>query len=104
MPVQNIYTNINNDYCDNNGGTNSRCEINYNGRELTSIGLDRNFIESYGAKLAYMFYANKLLSPIKLKEGLDADYYLIDNNSLEVYGNGKSVDSISIAPFIILFS
>ena len=92
--------NIKNDYCDNNGGTNSRCEINYNGRELTSIGLDSKFIESYGTKLSYMFHAKKLLSPIELKEGLDAEYYLIDNNSLEVYGNGKSVDSISIAPFI----
>ena len=92
--------NIKNDYCENNGGTNSRCEINYNGHELTSIGLDSNFIESYGNKLSYMFHAKKLLSPIELKEVLDAEYYLIDNNSLEVYGNGKSVDSISIAPFI----
>mgnify|MGYP004131914429 CR=1 FL=1 len=92
--------NKNNDYCDNNGGTYSRCEVNYNGYELTSIGLGKNFIESYGSDLSYMFYMNKLLSPIKLKEGADLDFYLIDNNGLEVYGNGDTVNSITIAPFI----
>ena len=47
-----------------------------------------------------MFHMNKLLSPIYLKENMDLDFYLIDNNSLEVYGNGETVKSISIAPFI----
>ncbi len=89
-----------NDYCDNNGGTYSRCEINYNGYELTSIGLRSDFIESYGSNVSYMFYMNKLLSPIYLNEGMDLDFYLIDNNSLEVYGNGDNVKSITIAPFI----
>ena len=92
--------NIKNDYCDNNGGTYSRCEINYNGYELTGVGLGSNFIESYGSNLSYMFYMNKILSPIYLKEGMDLDFYLIDNNSLEVYGNGDTVESITIAPFI----
>ena len=92
--------NKDNDYCDNNGGTYSRCEVNYNGYELTSIGLGDNFIESYGKNLSYMFYMNKLLSPIYLKENMDVDFYLIDNNSLEVYGNGTTVQSITIAPFI----
>ena len=92
--------NKNNDYCDNNGGTYSRCEVNYNGYELTSIGLGKNFIESYGSDLSYMFYMNKLLSPINLKAGTDLDFYLIDNNGLEVYGNGDTVNSITIAPFI----
>ena len=92
--------NKNNDYCDNNGGTYSRCEIKYNGYELTGIGLDNNFIESYGSNVSYMFYMNKLLSPIYLKEGMDLDFFLIDNNGLEVYGNGESVQSITIAPFI----
>ena len=92
--------NKNNDYCDNNGGTYSRCEINYNGYELTGIGLENNFIESYGSNVSYMFYMNKLLSPIELNEGMDLDFYLIDNNSLEVYGNGAKVQSISIAPLI----
>ena len=92
--------NKNNDYCDNDGGTFSRCEMNYNGYELTGIGLRDNFIESYGSGLSYMFYMNKLLSPINLKEGMQLDFYLMDNNSLEVYGNGDTVKSISIAPFI----
>ncbi len=92
--------NKDNDYCDNNGGTYSRCEVKYNGYELTSIGLGSNFIESYGSNLSYIFYMNKLLSPIYLKEDMDLDFYLIDNNSLEVYGNGTTVQSITIAPFI----
>jgi len=89
-----------NDYCDNNGGTYSRCEIKYNGYQLTSIGLGSNFIESYGPKLPYMFYMNTLLSPINIKEAMNMDFFLVDNNSLEVYGNGETVKSISIAPFI----
>ena len=89
-----------NDYCDNNGGTYSRCEIKYNGYQLTSIGLGSDFIESYGQKLPYMFYMNTLLSPIKLKEAMNIDFFLVDNNSLEVYGDGQTIKSISIAPFI----
>tara|TARA_B100000700_G_scaffold295753_1_gene358945 strand:- start:730 stop:1572 length:843 start_codon:yes stop_codon:yes gene_type:complete len=92
--------NKDNDYCDNNGGTYSRCEVNYNGYELTGIGLGNNFIESYGSNVSYMFYMQKLISPINLKEGMDLEFYLIDNNGLEVYGNGKEVKSITIAPFI----
>ena len=92
--------NKDNDYCDNNGGTYSRCEIKYNGYQLTSIGLGSDFIESYGPKLPYMFYMNTLLSPINLKETMNIDFFLVDNNSLEVYGDGQTVQSISIAPLI----
>ena len=93
-----------NDYCDNDGGTYSRCEIKYNGYQLTSIGLGSNFIESYGPKLPYMFYMNNLLSPINLKEATNIDFFLVDNNSLEVYGDGETVQSISLAPLIFKIS
>ena len=89
-----------NDYCDNNGGTFSRCEINYNGYELTAIGLGNDFIETFGSKTSYLFYMNKLRSPINLKENSTGDVALKDYNSLEVYGNGSEVKSITIAPFI----
>ena len=92
--------NKNNDYCINNGGTFSRCEVEYNGYEITSIGLGSDFTEDYGSNLKYMFYMNKLLSPINLNQALEVDFYLKVKNQLEVYGNGRNVQSISIAPFV----
>ena len=92
--------NKNNDYCVNNGGTFSRCEVKYNGYELTSIGLGPDFIENYGPNLNYMFYMNKLLSPINLNQDFVGDFYLKVKNRLEVYGNGRIVKSITLAPFI----
>ena len=92
--------NKNNDYCINNGGTYSRCEVKYNGYEVTSVGMGADLIESYGSSLKYMFYMNKLLSPINLKQESAGDFYLEIKNRLEVYGNGRTVTSISIAPFI----
>ena len=93
-------TNKNNDYCINQGGTFSRCEVKYNGHEITAIGLGSDFIESYGTGLKYMFYMNKLVSPLVLKEDLVGDFSLKVKNQLEVYGYGSTVQSISIAPFI----
>ncbi|WP_320667408.1 hypothetical protein [Prochlorococcus sp. MIT 1307] len=92
--------NKDNGYCDNNGGTFSRCEMNYNGYEITAIGLDTDFIESYGDKVTYMFYMLELSTPITLKESSDGYFDLTLKNSLEVYGDGIKVESISTAPFI----
>ena len=89
-----------NDYCDNNGGTYSRCEMNYNGYELTGIGLDNDFIEANGGKVSYMFYIVKLASPITLKKDSKGNFDLTFKNDLEVYGNGSTILSISNAPFI----
>ncbi len=89
-----------NDYCDNNGGTSSRCEVNYNGYQLTGIGLGEDFTETYGDKVKYMFYMIELSSPITLKEGSDGDFNITAKTNLEVYGNGVEVKSISSAPFI----
>ena len=93
-------SNKDNEYCDNNGGTFSRCEIKYNGYELTAVGLGNDLIEDHGSKLKYVFYMNKLLSPINLNEDLDSVFYLKANNRLEVYGKGNEIQSITIAPFI----
>tara|TARA_Y100001968_G_C19436500_1_gene759999 strand:- start:907 stop:1731 length:825 start_codon:yes stop_codon:yes gene_type:complete len=89
-----------NDYCDNNGGTFSRCEMLYNGYKLTGIGLRDNFTESDSNKVAYVFYMVELASPINLKEDSVGDFKLRIKRSLEVYGNGRTVKSISTAPFI----
>tara|TARA_Y100001968_G_scaffold69283_1_gene60389 strand:+ start:1081 stop:1929 length:849 start_codon:yes stop_codon:yes gene_type:complete len=91
---------LDNDYCENNGGTSARCEIKYNGQELTVIGLGDNKIEAHGAQLPYVFYMNKLLSPLDLEKDLTADFYLNSNTGLEVFGDGSRVKSITIAPFM----
>ena len=92
--------NKNNDYCINNGGTPSRCEVKYNGYEITAIGLDSDFIENYGENLNYVFYMNKLKSPMKFKKDIVGEFFINVKNQLEVYGSEGSVQSISIAPFI----
>ena len=89
-----------NDYCDNNGGTFSRCEMNYNGYNLTSIGLGSDFIETHGKNVIYMFYMVELSSPIILKKDSEGYFELKVKAHLEVYGNGSTVQSISTAPFI----
>ncbi len=89
-----------NDYCDNNGGTYSRCELKYNGYNLTGIGLGNDFTETYGVKTSYVFYMIELLSPISLNEDSYGDFEIKVKTNLEVYGNGSEVLSISTAPFI----
>ena len=89
-----------NDYCDNNGGTSSRCESNYNGYQVTGIALGSDFIESYGVEVAYMFHMIEIPLPITLREDSDGSFVITNKKRLEVYGNGKEVQSISIAPFI----
>ena len=92
--------NQDNDYCDNNGGTFSRCEIKYNGYKLTGIGIGKDFIETYGPNVEYVFYMVELLSPITLTKEMDGFFDMTFKNNLEVYGNGTTVQSISIAPFV----
>ena len=92
--------NRDNDYCDNNGGTSSRCESKYNGYEVTGIALGNDFIETYGSKVSYMFHMVKMPLPITIKEDSQGDFIITNKKRLEVYGNGIEVQSISIAPFI----
>ena len=92
--------NTDNKYCSNNGGTFSRCDLNYNGYKLSAIGLGSDFIENYGNNTKYMFFVSEL-SPRFIFSNDSSKYLELKyQKKLEVYGNGKSVKSISIAPFI----
>ena len=88
-----------NKYCDG-GGTKSRCDLNYNGTKLTVVGLNSNFFETYGNKTKYLFYLSKLSLPIKLNKNSKGFFEINYIKNLEVYGNGNSIKSISIAPFL----
>ena len=93
--------NLDNKYCDNNGGTFSRCDLNYNGYKLTAIGLDENFIETYGEKTKFLFYNVELSPPISLKKEVTGNINIKYQRNLEVYGDGKDIKSISVAPLIL---
>ena len=93
--------NVNNKYCDNNGGTFSRCDLNYNGYKLTAIGLNENFIETYGEKTKYLFYNVELSPPISLNKEKKGTIDIKYQRNLEVYGDGKDIKSISVAPLIL---
>jgi len=93
-----------NQYCDNNGGTASRCELNYNGYELVGIGIGNDFVETSGSDVSYLFYSAQLANPITLKANSDGYIDITVDNGLEVYGadvgEGLTVRSINFAPFI----
>ena len=93
--------NLKNQYCDNNGGTFSRCDLKYNGYKLTAIGLNKNFVESYGEKTKLLFYNVELSPPIILNKDTKGSINITYQKSLEVYGDGKNVKSISVAPLLL---
>ena len=93
--------NVDNKYCDNNGGTFSRCDLNYNGYKLTAIGLNENFIETYGEKTKYLFYNVELSPPISLNKEKKGTIDIKYQRNLEVYGDGKDIKSISVSPLIL---
>ena len=93
--------NVNNQYCENNGGTFSRCDLKYNGYKLTAIGLNKNFVESYGEKTTLLFYNVELSPPIILNQDTKGSINISYQKSLEVYGDGKNVKSISVAPLLL---
>jgi len=92
--------NQDNRYCKNNGGSFSRCELIYNGFKSTGIGLNDEFIETYGEKAKYISYTTELLSPINLNKKLIGSLEIKLINYLEVYGDGNSIKSFSVAPFL----
>jgi hypothetical protein len=93
--------NIDNKYCDNNGGTFSRCDLNYNGYKLTAIGLNENLIETYGEKTKFLFYNVELSPPFTLNNEEKGTIDIIFQRNLEVYGDGKEIKSISVAPLML---
>ena len=93
--------NADNKYCDNNGGSYSRCDLNYNGYKLTAIGLNENFVESYGEKTSFLFYNVELSPSIVLNQDTKGEIDIKFQKNLEVYGDGKIIKSISVAPLIL---
>ena len=91
--------NKDNKYCEN-GGSFSRCDLNYNGIKLTAIGISSTLIETYGENTKFIFYTSELQPSIKL-DSISKGYIDIKfKKKLEVYGNGNIVKSISIAPIL----
>ena len=91
--------NTDNKYC-KRGGTNSRCDLNYNGSKLTAIGLDKNFVETYGNNTKFMFYSYELSNPINIDKESKGSIDIKLKKNLEVYGNGRIIKSISVAPIL----
>ena len=91
--------NLDNKYCENNGGTSSRCDVQYNGFRMTGIGLDPDFVETSGKKTKYMFFMSELSPPVNLNNDSKGFLKIDFKKYLEVYGNKLAVESISIAPF-----
>ena len=91
--------NLDNKYCENNGGTPSRCDLQYNGFKMTGIGLDSELIETSGDKTKYMFFVTELSPVVNLDQNSEGYFSRSWEKNLEVFGNGSAVKSISIAPF-----
>ena len=91
--------NLANKYCKNNGGTASRCDLQYNGYEMSGIGLDSDFVETSGNNIKFLFFISELSPMVNLNQ--DSKGYIEINlkKNLEVFGDGSAVKSISIAPF-----
>ena len=91
--------NLDNKYCKNNGGTASRCDLQYNGYEMSGIGLDSDLVETSGDKIKYMFFITELSPMINLNQGSNGYIEINFKKNLELFGDGSAVKSISIAPF-----
>ena len=91
--------NRDNKYCKNNGGTASRCDLQYNGYEMSGIGLDSDFVETSGNKKKFMFFISELSPMVNLNQETKGYIDIKFKKNLEVFGDGSAVKSISIAPF-----
>ena len=91
--------NLDNKYCENNGGTPSRCDVQYNGNRMIGVGLDSDFVETSGQKTKYMFFMTELSPPVNLNVDSKGFFTIDFKKNLEVFGNKLAVKSISIAPF-----
>ena len=91
--------NVDNKYCKNNGGTSSRCDLQYNGYEMSGIGLDSDFVETLGNNIKFMFFISELSPMVNLNQKSKGYIEINFKKNLEVFGDGSSVKSISIAPF-----
>ena len=91
--------NLDNKYCKNKGGTASRCDLQYNGYEMSGIGLDSDFVENSGNKIKFVFFISELSPMVNLNQESKGYIEINLKKNLEVFGVGSAVKSISIAPF-----
>ena len=91
--------NLDNKYCNNNGGTFSRCDLQYNGYEMSGIGLDSDYVETSGKKIKFIFFISELSPMLSLNQESKGYIEINFKRNLEVFGDGSAVKSISIAPF-----
>ena len=91
--------NLDNKYCENNGGTPSRCDVQYNGYRMIGVGLDSDFVETSGKKTKYMFFMSELSPTVSLDNDSKGFFKIDFKKNLEVFGNKLAIKSISIAPF-----
>lgn len=91
--------NLDNKYCKNNGGTPSRCDLQYNGFKMTAIGLDSDFVETPGNKKKYLFFVSEISPVVNLNKNTEGYFIINFKKNLEVFGDGSEIKSISIAPF-----
>ena len=91
--------NKDNKYC-NQGGTKSRCDLVYNGFKINTIGLNSDLFESNGKQTKYVFYAMELAKPVNITNTSNGYFDIKYIKNLEVYGDGRKIRSISMAPFL----
>lgn len=91
--------NLDNKYCENNGGTTSRCDLLYNGFKMTGIGLDSDFVETSGNNKKYVFFVSEISPVVNLNKNSEGYFIINFKKNLEVFGDGSEIKSISIAPF-----
>ena len=91
---------LDNDYCENNGGTNSRCELNYNGTRITAVFTDSNLNATSGSSVSRAVYVAELTQPIEINASSQGTFQVACDADLEVVGNGVQVTSLFGNPFI----
>ena len=88
-----------NDYC-KDGATVSRCEADFNNYKVTGIITDSSLNAVSGASSARLFYLAELTSPFTLTDSSSGSIEITVDNNYEVMGDGTSVKSMIIAPFV----
>mgnify|MGYP003349035325 CR=1 FL=1 len=86
--------NLDNKYCNNNGGTFSRCDLQYNGYEMSGIGLDSDLVETSGNKIKFMFFISELSPMINLNQE-SKGYIDIEGPEITVsFNNANAKDAL----------
>lgn len=89
-----------NSYCENNGGTQSRCELNYNGTQITAVFADSNLNATSGSSVSRAIYVAELSNSIKITGSSKGSFRVACDADLEVVGDGVQVTDMFGNPFI----